>query len=242
MPNARPCRKVSLLRAIRNATRKKTKYPADRNTFGSLKVTASPSSKPISAVRRMRCCAAPRRKKSCRQKARQRTNHHGRRHRIARLGRVDHQVDRASHRRRPQASRGIVDARSQGEERKAEGRRARPAYTAGSPEIRPETAASTKPVPGGYCNTIFFDAGIGVWQGTRAAIIPFGIADFLQLVREIAVVVTDDVGVDAAQAQIAETDAPAADSRRRHRRRGIHASARSTRYCSPASPESRCRK
>jgi hypothetical protein len=35
-------------------------------------------------------------------------------------------------------------------------------------------AASTKPVPGGYCSTFFFDAGIGVWQGALAGLLHSG--------------------------------------------------------------------
>ncbi len=74
--------------------KKNRKYPADRNRLGRRKLTERPSSRPISKVRSKPvplCCTD---KKLRGQETRERAHHHGGRHRIACLGRIDHQVKR----------------------------------------------------------------------------------------------------------------------------------------------------
>ena len=96
-----------------------------------------------------------------------RADHHGRRHRIARLGRVDHQIDRGKPEHRGQRQRSRIDGRETARAAQRRGSSGSPAHRAGSPEIPRGNSASANPVPGGYCMHIFVRAGIKVWQGTR---------------------------------------------------------------------------
>ena len=156
-----PCSNVSRFRDSRNETRKNRQYPDDRNRFGSRKLTARPISRPISAVRTSR---SPRRanKQLRGQKPRERADHHCRRHRIARLGRIDHQVDHDVPEGGDKHQRKDGGGVSNGEEAQSPPRRPRPEHTAGSPEIRMETAPAQTRFPADTGSPVLFVAGISV--------------------------------------------------------------------------------
>ena len=87
-------------------------------------------------------------KKSWREITRRRADHHGRRHRVARLGRIDHQIERGKAEQSGQRKRGRFTRPEQAKQRKT-GDGDSPMRKAKSPESPPETAPAQIRSPAG---------------------------------------------------------------------------------------------
>ncbi len=166
MPNAAPCRKVSRLRAIRKATRKIQAIAGRQQQIGQPEIDRQSDQKTDQDGQE----PMPARsigKQLRRQITRERADHHGRRHRIARLGRIDHQVDARHSQRMPPASAMRVRARETSKYRKGEDRDVRQHIERNHLKSRSGNSASAKPGPRRNGITHLSAAGI---RGGRGAL------------------------------------------------------------------------
>ena len=134
---------------------------------------------------------------------RSRADHHGRRHRIARLARVDHQVERRKPEHRSQRERSRVACAKQCKQRKGKDRQVRQHIE--RDHLKP--LAKQRQRESGARRILHDIFVCGRNQGVAGDPrhnVPFRIADRLQLVLEIVVVVENDVGIDAAKAVFLE--------------------------------------
>ncbi len=145
----------------------------------------------------------PRVKKSWREITRRRADHHGRRHRIARLGRIDHQIKRGKAEQCGQRKRGRFSHPEQSKQRKTEdgdvGQRVQRYHL----KVRGKQR-QRKPGPRRVLHDIFVDLLDPGVAGNSLWVVPFRKADRLQFIDEIMIIVARDVGVEPAGSEFLE--------------------------------------
>ena len=119
MPNAAPCRNVSPAPRHQERAEEEQAIARRQKQIRQTEIDGQPDQEADRPISSSRCRGCPA-KQPGGEKARQRADHHGRRHRIARLGRIDHQIDRSKPKHGGQRERGRVARAKQPQQRKAE--------------------------------------------------------------------------------------------------------------------------